>query len=73
VTMHAALAGIGIATMPFYHVRHCVESGLAKVVLDDFTLAPIPAYAVWPSGARPPSRVRRFIDLLTRQPKTELI
>jgi DNA-binding transcriptional LysR family regulator len=73
VMMHAALAGMGIAIMPFYYVRQCVESGLAEVVLDDFTLAPIPAYAVWPSGARIPSRVRRFIDLLTQHLKTELI
>jgi len=54
-------------------VRQCVESGLAEVVLDDFTLAPIPAYAVWPSGARTPSRVRRFIDLLTQHLKKEVI
>lgn len=73
VTMHAALAGIGIAILPFYHVRQCVESGLAEVVLDEFTLAPIPAYAVWPAGARTPSRVRRFVDLLTEHLKRDAI
>jgi len=73
VMMYAALAGMGIATMPFYYVRQCVESGLAEVVLDEFALAPIPAYAVWPSGARTPSRVRRFLDLLTQHLKKELI
>jgi len=40
VTMHAALAGMGIAVIPFYHVREAVEAGLAEIVLDDFTLAP---------------------------------
>jgi DNA-binding transcriptional LysR family regulator len=73
VTMHAALDGMGVAIMPFYHVRQYVESGLAEVVLDDFTLAPIAAHAVWPSGSRTPSRVRRFVDLLAQQLKKELI
>jgi DNA-binding transcriptional LysR family regulator len=73
VTMHAALDGMGVALMPFYHVRQYVETGLAEVVLDDFTLAPMPAHAVWPSGARTPSRVRRFVDLLAQRLKKEVI
>ena len=73
VTMHAALGGMGIVVMPFYHVRQYVETGLAEVVLDDFTLAPISAQAVWPSGVRTPSRVRRFVDLLVQQLKKDVI
>jgi DNA-binding transcriptional LysR family regulator len=73
VTMRAALAGMGIAVIPFYHVREAVEAGLAEIVLDDFTLAPIPAHAVWPSGSRTPSRVQRFVDFLTRRLKTEVV
>jgi DNA-binding transcriptional LysR family regulator len=73
VTLHAVLAGMGIAVIPFYHVREAVEAGLAEVVLDDFTLAPILAHAVWPSGTRTPSRVRRFVDLLVRRFKKEVI
>jgi DNA-binding transcriptional LysR family regulator len=73
VTMHAALGGMGIAVMPFYYARQFVETGLAEVVLDDFTLAPTPAHAVWPSGSRTPSRVRRFIDFLAQQLKKEII
>jgi len=73
VTMHAAIAGMGIAVIPFYHVRHCVESGLVEVVLDEYTLAPTSAYALWPSGARPPLRVRRFIDLLIQHLKKDLL
>jgi DNA-binding transcriptional LysR family regulator len=73
VTMHAALDGMGIAVMPFYYVRQYVEAGLAEVVLGDFTLAPIPAHAVWHSAARTPARVRRFIDLLAQQLKKEMI
>jgi DNA-binding transcriptional LysR family regulator len=73
VTMHAALAGMGIAVMPFYYARESVETGLAEVVLDDFTLAPIQAHAVLPSGSRTPSRVRRFVDLLAQRLKKEVI
>jgi DNA-binding transcriptional LysR family regulator len=64
---------MGVAIMPFYHVRQHVEAGLAEVVLDDFTLAPLAAHAVWPSGARTPSRVRRFVDLLDQQLKKKVI
>jgi DNA-binding transcriptional LysR family regulator len=73
VTMHAALGGMGIAVMPLYYVRQFVEAGLAEVVLDDFTLAPTPAHAVWPPGSRTPSRVRRFVDLLAQRLKKEVI
>jgi DNA-binding transcriptional LysR family regulator len=73
VTMHAALGGMGIAVMPFYYVRQFVETGRAEVVLDDFMLELIPAHAVWPSGSRTPSRVRRFVDLLAQQLKNEVI
>jgi DNA-binding transcriptional LysR family regulator len=73
VTMHAALAGMGIAVMPFYYVRQAIETGLAEVVLDDCTLAPTPAHAVWPSGSRTPSRVRRFVDVLAQRLKKEVI
>ena len=73
VTMHAVLAGMGIAVMPFYVMREAVATGLAEVVLDDFTLAPIPAHAAWLSGSRTPSRVRRFVDLLAQRLKKEVI
>ena len=73
VTMRAVLAGMGIAVMPFYHAREAVETGLAEIVLDDFTLEPTTAHAIWPSGSRTPSRVRRFVDVLTQRLKKELI
>jgi len=73
VTMYAALAGMGIAVMPFYYVREAITTGRAEVVLDDFTLSPIPAHAVWPSAARAPARVRRFVDLLAKRLKKEVV
>jgi DNA-binding transcriptional LysR family regulator len=59
--------------MPFCHAREAIEAGLAEIVLDDFTLAPILAHAVWPSGSRTPSRVRRFVDHLARRLKKEVV
>jgi len=73
VTMHAALAGLGIAVIPFYHVRDAVKAGLAEVVLDDFTLSPILAHAVWPAGSRTTARARRFVDLLAQRLMKEVI
>jgi DNA-binding transcriptional LysR family regulator len=73
VTVHAMLAGMGIAVIPFYHVHEAIEAGRAEVVLDDFTLAPTVAHAVWPSGSRTPSRVRRFVDLLVRRLMKEVV
>jgi len=54
-------------------MREAIEAALAEVVLDDFALAPIPAHALWPSGSRTPSRVRRFVDLLARRLKKEVV
>src|SRR5580700_5464622 len=73
VTMHAVLAGMGITVIPFYHVREAIEAGRAEIVLEDFTLAPMMAHAVWPSGSRTPSRVQRFVDLLVRRLKKVVI
>jgi DNA-binding transcriptional LysR family regulator len=73
VTMHAVLSGMGVAVMPFYHAREAVKAGRAEIVLDDFPLAPTTAHAIWPSGSRTPSRVRRFVDLLAQRLKKEAI
>lgn len=73
VTLHAALSGMGIAALPFYHAREAVEAGLAEIVLDDFTLAPTTAHALWPAGSRTPSRVRRFVDLLAQRLKQDVV
>ncbi|HEX3776995.1 MAG TPA: LysR family transcriptional regulator [Polyangiaceae bacterium] len=73
VTMHAVLSGLGVAIVPFYHAREAVAAGLAQIVLDDFTLEPTTAHAIWPSGSRLPSRVRRFVDLLVQRLKKEAI
>ena len=73
VTMRAVMAGMGVAAIPFYHAREAVKAGLVEILLDDFTLAPILAHAVWPSGSRTTSRVRRFVDLLAERLKKQVI
>ena len=69
VTNQAVLAGLGIGVAPFFQVQSAIEAGAAEVVLEDFTIAPIPVHAVWPSEGRTPARVRRFIDLLAQRLK----
>jgi DNA-binding transcriptional LysR family regulator len=71
-TMHAVLAGMGVAVMPFYHVREAIEGGRAEVLLDDYTVAPSPAYAVWPVASRAQPRVRRFVDFLAQRLRNEV-
>jgi DNA-binding transcriptional LysR family regulator len=73
VTKYAVLAGMGIAVVPFFHVRDAIEAGLVEIVLDDFTVVPVAAHAVWPAGPRTPSRVRRFVELLAQRLKKEVI
>src|SRR5450432_3464120 len=45
------------------------DRATAKKVVAAATLA----HAVWPSSARTPSRVRRFVDLLVQRLKKEVI
>jgi DNA-binding transcriptional LysR family regulator len=72
VTLQAVLADMGIAVMPLYHTREAVDTGRAEILLDEFTLAPMAAHAVWPTGSRTPSRVRRFVDVLAQRLKKEV-
>ena len=72
VVNHAVLAGMGVAVVPYFHVREAVESGLAEVLLGDYTLPQTPVHALWPAATRTPTRVRRFIDLLAQRLKKEV-
>jgi DNA-binding transcriptional LysR family regulator len=73
VANHAVMAGLGIGVAPFFQVRDAIEKGHVEVVLEDFTLAPIPVHAVWPASTRTPARVRRFVDLLAQRLKKEIV
>lgn len=73
VTNQAALSGIGIATAPFFQVRDAIEAGLAEIVLEEFTLSPLPVHAVWHAEARTPARVERFVDLLVQRLRKEIV
>jgi DNA-binding transcriptional LysR family regulator len=44
-----------------------------EIILDDFTLAPTSAHAVWPPGSRMPTRLGRFVDFLAQRLKREVI
>lgn len=72
VVNHAVLAGLGVAVVPYFQMREAVESGLAEVLLGDYTLPQTPVHAVWPAATRTPTRVRRFVDLLAQRLKKEV-
>ncbi|APR80389.1 Transcriptional regulator, LysR family protein [Minicystis rosea] len=73
VTNHAVLAGLGIAIAPFFQLRDAIERGEAEILLDEYLLAPVPVHAVWPSEARTPTRVRRFVELLAGRLRKEIV
>jgi DNA-binding transcriptional LysR family regulator len=72
VVNHAVLAGMGVAVVPYFHVREAVESGLAEVLLGDYTLPQTPVHALWRAATRTPTRVHRFVDLLAQRLKKEV-
>lgn len=72
VVNHAVLAGLGVAVAPIFHMRAAIEAGQAEVILGDFTVPPVALHAIW-TASRPPTRVRRFVDLLTQRLRRELI
>jgi hypothetical protein len=53
VTKHAVLAGMGIAVMPFYHVRDAVEAGLAPWLADRRVAMGFAARSQWLPDAQP--------------------
>lgn len=65
VTTEAALADAGIALKSLWDIRHLLESGSLRPVLDQYTIEPLwSLWAVRPPGQMVPARVRAFIDFM---------
>lgn len=60
----AMLSGHGIAVMPLVFIQEELTRGAAVPVLQDFTAAPLPVSAVYPSGRFVSAKVRTFVDYL---------
>jgi DNA-binding transcriptional LysR family regulator len=61
---HAALQGLGIAIVREYLVADDMKNGALVQVLPDFELDKHALYAIFPTDARLPMRVRVFVDFL---------
>ena len=59
----AAVLGLGIAQLPRWLAQPEVSEGRLKAVLPDWTLAPVPVHALFPSGKYLSPKVRAFIEL----------
>lgn len=60
----AAEAGLGIVLLPTFILGDALRSGRLVRVLDGWEVPRFALYAVWPSGGRPPTRVRALVDFL---------
>jgi DNA-binding transcriptional LysR family regulator len=63
----AATAGLGLAWLPEWLVRERLRTGQLISVLDDQPGAAVDCYALWPSVAHMPLRLRLAVDALVEQ------
>ena len=66
-TRAAALAGLGLVTMPSWMVVDEVARGDLVQVLEDWHSAAIGIYAVYPSNRLLSAKVKVFSDLIARR------
>ena len=59
-----ASAGAGLAIVPAFLTDDDIRAGKLIHVLQDWTLEPIEAFAVWPSNAPKDGLIKEFIDFL---------
>ena len=59
----AAVAGLGLAQLPLTRrVRALIAADALRVVLADWTVPPLPLYALWPRRRDRSARVHAFVD-----------
>jgi DNA-binding transcriptional LysR family regulator len=67
VILEAAVAGIGVAILPYWMIHSHLVTGSLQVVLLDYEPEPLPVRAIYPQRRYLPLRVRCFIDFLTEK------
>lgn len=60
--IHAAKLGWGFTRVLSYQVADAVARGELEIVLDAFSIAPLPIHLLQPGGARASAKVRAFIE-----------
>ena len=63
----AAIAGLGILRLPTFIAYESIENGILIPVLQDYSIAEVNAYAIYPPTRHLSQRVRRFIDFLVER------
>ncbi len=63
----AALAGLGIGSLPAFVAARAVEEGRLARVLEGLSPPASPLHALYPSTRHLPAKVRAFLDLLREQ------
>lgn len=64
------LEGHGIAIRAEWDVHHHINSGALKRIMENFSLPNADIYAVYPYNHHVPTRVRRFIDFISKRTST---
>jgi len=67
----AVVRGIGIGFAPLWQVRSLVDRGDVEIILEDFEVARIPIFAVWPPTKMPLAKAQLFADFLAARLKRE--
>lgn len=60
--IHAARLGWGFTRVLSYQVAESVARGELEIVLDEYSVPPLPIHLLHPGAARTPAKVRTFID-----------
>jgi len=63
----ACVAGLGVGMFLSYQVEPLLKAGKLEILLAEFELAPIPVALVYSSARLMTSRVRAFLDWMTRE------
>ena len=58
----AAIAGVGITQVLSYQVAQAIRDKRLKIVLKDFEVEPLPVHVLYPAQARPPLKLRSFLE-----------
>ncbi len=67
LVLRAALAGIAIARLPHFYVRHSGRRDALRPLLAEWSCPPVAAYAIFPNRERPSPAARTFLAEL-REP-----
>ena len=68
-----AYSGAGLAVVPEFIAQEYVSAGGLKFVLRDWSVEPVPVFAVWPANAPKGGLIKLFIKFLNDNVKTDHI